>query len=100
MKHSGETSTPDEAAALLAALIRVALINGEITEAEERRVALQCHEELLNVRGSTDLESRQAITNRISELIFLVSLRTKDTVLQTLSPRRMAALRAVLLSEV
>jgi hypothetical protein len=100
MNHSAETSTPDEAATLLAALIRIALINGEITEADERRLALHCHEELLNVRGTTDLISRQAIVNKINGLILHVSLRTQDTVLQTLSPRRMAALRAVLVSDV
>jgi hypothetical protein len=97
---SAETFTADEAAALLAALIRIALINGEITEPDERRLALHCHEELLNVRGTTDLISRQAIINTMSELIMRLTLRTQDTLLQTLSPRRMAALRAVLLSEV
>lgn len=100
ISHSAETSTPGEAAALLAALIRIALMNGEITGPDERRLALRCHEELLNVRGTTDLRTRQAIVNKMSELILHVSIRTQDTVLQTLSPRRMAALRAVLLSEV
>lgn len=98
--HSAETSTPGEAAALLAALIRIALINGEITEADERRLALHCHEELLNVQEATDLRTRQAIVNKMSELILHVALRTEDTVFQTLSPRRLAALRAVLVAEV
>lgn len=100
MNHSVEISTPDEAAALLAALIRIALINGEITKANERRLALNCYEELLNVRLATDLISRQAIVNKMSELIMHVSIRTQDTVVQTLSPRRMAALTGVLVSEV
>lgn len=100
INRSTETSTPGEAAALLAALIRIAMINGEIIETDERRLALHCREELLNVQGTTDLITRQAIVNKISELILHLTIRTEDTVFQTLSPRRLAALRAVLVSEV
>ncbi|MFX1820874.1 hypothetical protein PV768_13850 [Pseudarthrobacter sp. CC4] len=100
INQSGDTSTPGEAAALLAALIRIALINGEITEADERRLAFHCHKELLNVQGTTDLITRQAIVSKLSELILQLTIRTEDTVFQTLSPRRLAALRAVFVSEV
>ncbi|AUZ34579.1 hypothetical protein C3B78_09005 [Arthrobacter sp. PGP41] len=101
INQSAETSTPGEAAALLAALIRIALINGEITEADERRLAFHCHNELLKVvQGTTDLVTRQAILSKLSELILQLTIRTEDTVFQTLSPRRLVALRAVLVSEV
>ncbi|MEW1807655.1 hypothetical protein [Pseudarthrobacter sp. NPDC080039] len=93
---SKESFTPNEAAALLAALIRIAQINGEISEDRERRLADQCRQELLKIRDETDLWNSQTILDTLSELIMRLTLRTQDNVLQTLSPKRMAGLKAAL----
>ena len=94
-----ESFTPNEAAALLAALIRIAEINGELTEDRERRLADQCRQELLKIRDATDLWNSRAILDILNELIMRLTLRTQDNVLQTLSPKRMAGLRAALLKD-
>lgn len=93
-----ESFTPREAAALLAALIRIAQINGEIAEGKERRLADQCRQELLKIRDTANVWNSQAILDMLSELIMRLTLRTQDNVLQTLSPKRMAGLRAALLN--
>ncbi|MFX1820875.1 hypothetical protein PV768_13855 [Pseudarthrobacter sp. CC4] len=98
MTYIAETSTPEEAAALLVALIDTALMNGEITQAPERNLALQCLEELRSVDASTALESRSAIVSKLRTLCFHLAVRTEDTAFQTLSPHRMAALTALLVS--
>jgi hypothetical protein len=97
--HVEESFTPSEAAVLLAALIRIAQINGEITEGRERRLADQCRQELLKIHDTTELRNSQAILDMLSELIMRLTLRTQDNVLQTLSPKRMAGLRAALLKD-
>jgi hypothetical protein len=94
--HSEESFTPTEAAALLAALIRIAQINGEIKDDRERRLADQCRQELLKVRDTSDLWNHAAILEMFNELIMRLTLRTQDTLLQTLSPKRMAGLKAAL----
>lgn len=98
MTYLAETSTPEEAATLLAALISTALMNKEIVQGPERNLALQCLEELTNVEASTALESRAAIVSKLRTLCFHLALRTEDTAFQTLSPHRMAALTALLVS--
>lgn len=97
--HLEESFTPDEAAALLAALIRIAQVNGELTEDKERRLADQCRQELLRVRDTRDLRNLQTTLDALSELIMRLTLRTHDNVLQTLSPKRMAGLKAALLKD-
>ena len=94
--HSEESFTPTEAAALLAALIRIAQINGEIKDHRERRLADQCRLELLKVRDTSDLRNRAAILEMLSELIMRLTLRTQENVVQTLSPKRIAGLKAAL----
>jgi hypothetical protein len=95
-RHSEESLTADEAAALLAALIRIAQINGDITEGNERRLADQCRQELLKIRDRADLANSQRIFDMLNELNGRLLLRTQDNVLQTLAPKRMVRLKAAL----
>lgn len=70
----------NDAAALLAAAIRIASLNGEITGETAQRLAHECHDELLQAAQTTSTpEARRSLANKVKDLTVLLASKSVET---------------------
>ncbi|RNL51848.1 hypothetical protein D7003_14930 [Arthrobacter oryzae] len=75
-----QVQDPNDAAALLAAAIRIASLNGEITGDTAQRLAHECHDELLEAAQETPSpDVRRSIAEKVKDLSLLLAGKSVES---------------------
>lgn len=92
-----QVQNPQEAAALLAAAVRIASLNGDFEDENSQAIAKECHEGLIEAANTNATpERRKRLADKVRALAMLAATKSTETATTVLATQGIAALLGLL----